>query len=435
MIWTLRNISILFWITVSVTLPVSFYILTVLIQSFPGINPFVTGMVVAGICFTILTVLLDAGAKKILTGLIKEGQAWERAGIVKKAEKKYIRAVRLFDSFLFRPFGNQKIVKEISGIISRFELNTGAGNENFKTAACMYLKTDPSDTDMAELWLKQLARSSMVTSQQQEVLSILAETHGSDSELSRLIADIFLGLERKDFTAHKLYAQMQKNSGEGDRELKHTDQGGPIRDKDILDREAVVSSSKRLPGKPVKKRAWSLLKIGQGGWTGLKAALAKTSMVFKWLYRVSGSVISFIVLSVTGVADYVKNREQVRFFLKIGILAIAALWLIFFIAGTVSHLFKPTPIKNREQVIAEQVKIPKPFTIQVAAYLKQSHADRYVAVLKKKKIDARVKKVEGGGKTWFVIRVSEFDDKKSAAAYGQQLKQQNIIDDYFVNNN
>jgi nicotinamide riboside kinase len=42
--------------------------------------------------------------------------------------------------------------------------------------------------------------------------------------------------------------------------------------------------------------------------------------------------------------------------------------------------------------------------------------------------------VDGGGKTWFVVRVSEFADKKSADTYGRHLKQQKIIDDFFVTN-
>jgi cell division protein FtsN len=54
--------------------------------------------------------------------------------------------------------------------------------------------------------------------------------------------------------------------------------------------------------------------------------------------------------------------------------------------------------------------------------------------LKKKGIDAVIKKVAGGGKTWFLVQVSEFTDKKSAEDYGQKLKQNHIIDDFFVNN-
>ena len=95
-------------------------------------------------------------------------------------------------------------------------------------------------------------------------------------------------------------------------------------------------------------------------------------------------------------------------------------------------MFKSRTVEKEK--IKIQIQVPKPFTIQVAAYLKQKHADRYVDILKKKGIDAVIKKVGGGGKTWFVVRVSEFIDKKSATAYGEKLVQQNIIDDFFVNN-
>jgi septal ring-binding cell division protein DamX len=81
-----------------------------------------------------------------------------------------------------------------------------------------------------------------------------------------------------------------------------------------------------------------------------------------------------------------------------------------------------------------EIQVPKPFTIQVAAYLKQIHADRYAAVLKKKGIVSIVKKVEGGGKIWFVVRISEFTDKSTAAAFGKKLKAEKIIDDFFVSN-
>ncbi len=106
--------------------------------------------------------------------------------------------------------------------------------------------------------------------------------------------------------------------------------------------------------------------------------------------------------------------------------------LLFFMGSTRSHIFKSRTIEKEK--IKIPVKVFKPFTIQVAAYLKPKHAQRYVDILKKKEIDARIKKVYGGGKTWFVVRVSEFIDKKSAAAYGQKLKKEKIIDDFFVNN-
>jgi septal ring-binding cell division protein DamX len=112
-----------------------------------------------------------------------------------------------------------------------------------------------------------------------------------------------------------------------------------------------------------------------------------------------------------------------------GMIIICFLW---FMVNTLFHMFQSkTP--EKETVIVQN-QVPMPFTIQVAAYLKQIHADRYVDSLRKRQIEADVKKTVGGGKTWFVVRVSQFPDKKSAAAYGMKLKQQGLIDDFFVNN-
>lgn len=81
-----------------------------------------------------------------------------------------------------------------------------------------------------------------------------------------------------------------------------------------------------------------------------------------------------------------------------------------------------------------EIQFPKPFTIQVAAYLKQVHADRYAAILKQKGIVPIITKVKGGGKIWYVVRISEFADKATAAAFGKKLKAEKIIDDFFVSN-
>lgn len=81
-----------------------------------------------------------------------------------------------------------------------------------------------------------------------------------------------------------------------------------------------------------------------------------------------------------------------------------------------------------------EISAPKPFTIQVAAYLKQVHADRYAAILKQKGVVPIIITAKGGGKTWYVVRISEFPDKATAAAFGKKLKAEKIIDDFFVSN-
>jgi hypothetical protein len=419
MIWFLRKISLHLWITTLLTIPLSFYVLPWLIGLFPGINPITTGFVTLIGIGGVLGFLMDYTAKKNIMDHIKEGQVWERSGISNKAEKSYLKALRLYDTFLLWPFSAKKIAQKISQAIAKFELNTPIENQNFRLVPAVYLKMNPEDEDVARLWLAQLRQSTIVTSLEQDVLSDLVEKYYASKHLSVLMVDIFIGLGRKDFIAKKLYQQILKNPLLENRYSKRIEAIIGMPD-EILQKEAFFFQGER---KPIKK-----IEIGKI----IQAITARGIIFLKRSFTLMGSILSFLIISLSKGLAYIKEHEKIQFFLKAGSLLIISAWLGFFMINTLSHMFKSRTIEKER--IKIQMQVPKPFTIQVAAYLKQEHAHGYVEVLSKKGIDAMVKKVDGGGKTWYVVRVSQFPDKKSAAAYGQQLKQQKIIDDFFVNN-
>lgn len=429
MIWILRNISIHLWITTLMAIPLIFYILPGLARFFPSINPFITGVVTIAGIVVILGFIMDRLAKKIVASLIKEGQAWERSGILNKAENNYIKALRIYDSFLLLPFLTKKTTLIISGAIARFKLNTSIENQNFKLSTEVYLKMMPEDEDIAQLWLAQLKRSAIVTSFDQDVLSLLVETHYANTLLSPLMMDIFLGLERTDFIAKKLYQQVKNDPI---LEPKYANKIEAL----IGKPDDTIQSNLSFSPPPKKAQKKSVKKIKSDRKLNIGKAIESMSTTCVSMLKLAGSIIgsflSFFILLVTRLTTYIKEHEKAQFYLKTGFLGLISIWLLFFMINTLTHMLKSRTIEKQKTTI--EIQAPKPFTIQVAAYLKQSHAKRYVDVLKKKEIDARVKKVKGGGKTWFVVRVSKFHDKKSAAAYGQKLKQQKIIDDFFVNN-
>ncbi len=433
MIRVLRNTGIHLWICCLVAIPACFYILPLFLRFFPWINPMAAGLIIGLFIGCATGTAMNFAAKKVLNALIREGQAWERAGISQKAARKYNRAIRLYDSFILQPFGNRKTEKHITRVLAGFYLNSGVENENFKLAAQVYLKLNPADKDISRLWLAKLSQSQFVSSVEQEILSVMADVHGNDPDLSGLIADIFLGLERKDFAAQTLYTRL----------LRHPVPNGQYAEKiesvmGTLDVPSKTESLRPMADREIRRGplpgvAWlSRLKKGFSSpdpVEKLKSMAARLAAALKWSGRVIGSVLVFF----TGMIRYIRENERAWFYLKTGLLAVVAGWLLYFMAGTVSHLFTSESVEKKNQPVVEQ--IAKPFTIQVAAYLKQSFADRYVQALTEKGLDARVKKVGGGGKTWYVVQVSQFEDKKSAAAFGSKLKQQKIIDDYFVNNN
>jgi cell division septation protein DedD len=121
-----------------------------------------------------------------------------------------------------------------------------------------------------------------------------------------------------------------------------------------------------------------------------------------------------------------------RFYLKAGIIGALCAGALIFIFYPVFFVDEPEPVEKTKTVIEERV--PKPFTIQVAAYLKENHARQFVVNLTQKGVDARIKTTTGGGNTWYLIQVSEFEDRQMAAAYGNHLISENIIEEFFVSN-
>lgn len=429
MIWILRNIGVHLWLTTLFSIPFCFYILPGLTRFFPNIDPVITGLVTIVAFVVMAGCLMDITAKKIVAGLIKEGQAWERSGLFNRAEKKYVKALRVYDTFLLFPFSAKKTARILSGTIAKFKLNTDIGNQNFKLAAAVYLKMNPADKDIAGLWLKQVRKS--VTSFEQDVLSLLAEMYSTDKLLSVLLIDIFLGLERKDFTAKKLYLQVIKEPVLEARYSKRVSSLIGESKETILEKVSYVLPHEKPHEKSVIKPAKKPGKKNQIG-KNIQRIARKTVLCLKRCWGIIGSGLSFLILNAARALTYVREHEKAQFYLKAVILSSVSIWLGFFMISTMSHMFRSKAVEKEK--IKIEIQLPRPFTIQVSAYLKQKHADRYVDVLKKKGIDASVKKVGGGGKTWFVVRVSKFVDKKSATAYGLKLKQEKIIDDFFVNN-
>ncbi len=426
MIWTLRHIGIHLWITSLCCIPLSFFIMPFITTMVPALPPFWVGGILFIIIIVTINSVLNLIAKKGIQSQIKEGQAWERSGILNKAEKNYLRALRIYDTFLLSPFSIKKTEKLLSNAIAKFKLNTSSDNENFNLGTAVYLKINPKDKEIAGLWLSRLRKANIVTTFEQDVLSNLAEQFCQDTHLSVLMIDIFLELERKDYIAKKLYQQILSEPTFSKVYSKKIEALIGKSEKTMQDEVSFVLPKleyrKRVDFSKVLSRLFSFIQ-----------RLAKQILFYlERTVELIGSILSFTVLTINKSIIYFREHEKPRAYLKWIVLSAISAALLLFMINTMSHLLKSKAVEKEEEKI--EINVPKPFTIQVAAYLKQKHADRYVTTLKKKGVDAVVKKVVGGGKTWYVIRVSEFPDKKTASEYGKKLKSQKIIDDFFVNN-
>ncbi|MEJ5358271.1 MAG: SPOR domain-containing protein [Desulfobacterales bacterium] len=76
----------------------------------------------------------------------------------------------------------------------------------------------------------------------------------------------------------------------------------------------------------------------------------------------------------------------------------------------------------------------QPYTLQVAAYLKEETALRRVEELKQRGLDAYLSTAERGGKRWYQVRISHFADPQSAREAGRALREKGWIEDFYVAN-
>lgn len=424
MIRVMRNISVRLWLTLLVSVPAGFYFLPWFsgLRTGPGMMGFFFCLSV--ICYAGFSGLMHLTGIRMIQKRIHEAQAWEQAGIPTRAEKKYLQAVRIYDSFLLSPVRSKKLMLLITRSLARFALTFDRKNGPFNQAVRVCLASDPYDDALAALWLKQLHTDKSVTIQDQALLTRLAHTHHGNVEVLPLLARIFLDARRMDFTARQVFAQVMDNP-----DLK------PVFQQDIQ-RLTGGHPETMAPfsGEPVQKRrqlkAASEKSAGtQKPVTGMSETIRRAMVnVRQAMAAARQSVVFFMDRVQTGIPGQIRWR----FYLKAGIMGVACIGMAVFIYQTVFYLKTPEPVVETEIVIEQSV--PKPFTIQVAAYLTDTHARDYVTQLSQQGVDARIKTTTGGGKTWYLIHVSEFEDRQSAAAYGNQLKSENIIEEFFVSN-
>ncbi len=463
MVRIVRHISVRFWLTTLMVLPSGFILFPRLsgwLLDMPA-SVFIALMYLS--CGLGLGVFMDIVGLWRIRGLIRDAQLWERSGIATRAEKKFIRAVRIYDSAWISPLVVRRAEPTLISSLARFYLASGSRRREIQGAASAWLAQNPKDESLARFWLERIQDQGMSGIFTQSILTALADSWYTDPELCRILVDVFLDQGRMDFSARRLYRSfLDLTDGNKDSSQQDKTRAETIRDMmserlDMPEPEMPEPGSGTLGDERVDLTTFmpgdqggdglptnlgnQAFENGPAGWRPedeIYAGQQTSGRISALMSGIGRKAVggSFFIADRTGKAKHaVLNLIQARekWWGRVRGLMIACLgvWLIFFVWGTLSHMFK-----TAEQP-AQQIKIviPKPFTIQVAAYHKKAHADNYMATLAQKGIETTMKVTDGGGKTWYLVRVSDFTAQKSAQAYGNRLKADHIIDEFFVTKN
>jgi len=420
LIWFLRHISVRLWITALLCMPASLYIVFKLSSIAPDTNPITLILSMVLFIFIILGLILDFLGKKIISRLIKEGDVWERAGIHQRSEEKFYKALRVYDSFLISPLSARGCAQKLSGAMARFMAVSKNNDASFEKASTLFLKLSPGDEHMALLWLRRLFNTVDLdfNTIDHDVLTLIAENHYQNQKILPSLTNIFIQLKRTDFTAQKVYKQaltyLKKNS------TKRTEIQKLLReneDSDTMPSKLTFADSSPLK-KPASNRKFKISNF-----------LEKTGNYIHVIINQTRS-------SLNKFSNLLIKHKNIKTYIQLSLIIICLLLVTSLLFSTFSNYLKPDIQKKDApgQVTITAAVPDMPYTIQIAAFLSQSHAEKYTTTLKKTGLDARFVKVDGKNKAWYLVRISKFNDKASAAAYGQKLKGEGLIKDFFVAN-
>jgi tetratricopeptide (TPR) repeat protein len=412
--------------------------------------------------------------------LINEASVWERAGKATQAEKLLRKAVAVFDSFLISPFNKERRACGLTGHMARFYLTQVEISPEAENTIMAYLEMRPEDQAVAEAWLQRLQDIDRNPKELEDLLYSLGKTQSDNPTIQTLIARRYLSDGRTDFQALQTYRRFIENK--------------EARDKSIIIRMAELFFKKRrsdtwamqtyLTAYKLDRKRRHLIHGLAACLQGVQAdstdsasfkearvllseidktLLTKMAAKFKpagpplkipdmppkpgivktvatatlWATRALtagiGSAMTSSAGMLTAAYQSIRGYHGLRPMLRWTALGLAGAGVVILVINTATHLMQSRPEPEKIET-PPAVVVTDPYTLQVAAYLKTEHAEKYVTQLKTLGLDAYWTEAQGAKSKWYQVRLSHFADKASARAYGDTLKAKGTIDDYYVAN-
>jgi hypothetical protein len=436
------------------------------------------GLLVGAYWFT--GVAFAAMGRRRLERLLGEATVWERAGMPREVRQALARAVDTVDSFYFSPLSRREPARRLLAQTARFQMAQATPELSSDAIFGAYLRTFPSDRDAAIKWLDGVLAGRALTDQSHDIAARIGAAHSEDMAIQRMLAQFYLAERRGDFAALQTYELLM-------------DAGGPLPDKLIGDIADLFLTEQRpdslalkvyldvfnrggrdkrlLPGiaaccrmvhpspltRPLLERADQALAGIDASQRSKMAAAFLPAMTESsprrstrglrmkrpaigpmirstWtvMKRLAFGCIAAVYVQLQKIRGGLSSRRA-KLVLKwsgMGLFMIGVGWLVI---NTAIH-FTATIKTVEKPPLPVVAPVTDPFTLQVAAYLNESDARRYVDQLKGQGLDAYWNRASGSNKTWYQVRISHFKTKAEARSVGEDLKARQLIGDYYVAN-
>ncbi len=432
-------------------------------------------VITLGACFGAIGWGMNRMGVALALRKVNEAVAWERAGMIREAERAFQSSASCFDSFWLSPFSRRIKTRWLSGALTRFYLSQFGQTAYTRSLVASYLKRYPQDEAIAETWLEALLSREQCSHQEHEAVARVGQALVQHKPIQRLLMQFYLANGRVDFDARQTYRRVWKEQQplpaqqvkDLARLLRHESIINPwalqvylsayqTGDADAL--EGIAAGLNLLPfgdeGLKDLEKARQLVagldaeKVRQLA-AGFKPVQieptrkAPRRIFLHWEPLVSGAVKAAGSIlnagfkrkpgSIGAGQGWRAELNRRHLLYALGIFGAGGLALLIIMSGSHSPE-TPEPESAVVEPVEQQPVVVDPFTIQVAAYLKSEDAQRIVDRLTQHKLNAFWTKATSANRTWYQVKVSHFPTREAAQRYGQDLKSKGLIDDFYVAN-
>ena len=432
------------------------------------------------VVFLLLGRLFNRLALILVDRHVEEAATWERLGSNDAAGEAYEKALSVFDSFLISPRAKRLEAGHLTSRLTRFYLARTEKQPNSEAFIAFYLNSHPGDHEVAESWLRQARATGGLETHYHDTAARIGEALAQNRTIQQLLARLYLSEKRTDFPALQAYRRATGGSERTGRAIANAvarlflkygradewalqlylqaggdDQPG----QELLNgvaacvhwipetsrnRRLIEIGHQRLAG--IEPEKLDMMRVGFTPPKPPEAPAARTGLMARMAPAgrfVQSSLVSLGDLFIQGLHSglalfraFIRRMGHsalIRPVLNWTAVTLLSVVVIVLIINTVRHLAQTRPPEKAAATPVEKI-VPGKFTLQVAAYLKKNHAEKYIAELKTRGIEAYWTEATRRDKRWYQVRVAHFPDKAAARAFGQSLKKKGLIDDFYVAN-
>ena len=480
----MKHTAFKIWAATAVAIPLTLWLFSLLKTTGGAGGPLAVFAVLLVLSYIGSGWLASQAALRMIPSLLHEAGLWERNGDAARAEKLYYQALALYDSFLISPRARRTGIPPLVARMARMYAAQADKQEDAGRFMERYLRAYPTDRDIAETWLQTREYQGGLTHSQQEVAARIGDAHREDAALQMTLARLYLRAKRTDFPALQTYRRALADPRAASSVLA-SDLARIFIDEGRSDewalpvylqaarrqapREAlrcgIAACLRWIP--PSERNAHWLAEArvmlddpDEGTLIQMSSGFVPPSGSYP-VHEMTGKPIGggrrrapddlFAAMrrSAQGLnasarhlwrkgVDHLRQSPRLRHGASWGLIAGLGILAAFSVVHTIGYLAPspaPTPTPESTPVPQQTVEVPPPpmpYTLQVAAYLKPEHAERYLKTLRGHGLEAYLTRAHGNDKTWYQVRIAHFPTKAEALAYGGNLKARGLVEDFYV---